>query len=115
VNQGALALQARAGSTLAGELRALADPRAEAELAAERGFLEGVGGDCFVPIAALGECDGEGGLRLRGLVAAPDGSRVARGELGGAAREAAALGAALAERVLAAGGAAILAGLRGAA
>jgi hydroxymethylbilane synthase len=115
VNQGALALQARAGSSLAGELRALADPRAEAELAAERAFLERVGGDCFVPIAALAECGAAGGLRLRALVARPDGARIARGEQRGSTRDAAALGAAVAERVLAAGGAAILAALREAA
>jgi len=52
-----------------------------------------------------------GTVRLTGLVAAPDGARVVRDMLEGPAAQAAALGAALAERLLAAGGAPILRGL----
>jgi hydroxymethylbilane synthase len=51
-------------------------------------------------------------LRLRGLVAAVDGSRIVRGELEVAAADAASGGNQLAERILASGGEAILAEIR---
>ncbi len=112
VGQGALALQTRAGDPLAGWLGALEDPRAAAELAAERAFLVRLEGDCNVPLAALAEPAGDGRLRLRGLVAASDGGRIARGEGEALLAEAARAGSLAAERVLAAGGAEILARLR---
>jgi hydroxymethylbilane synthase len=112
VGQGALALQTRAGDPLAGRLVALDDPRASAELSAERAFLVRLEGDCNVPLAALAEPTGGGRLRLRGLVAASDGGRIARAEAEAPLAEAARAGALAAERVLAAGGAEILARLR---
>ena len=47
-------------------------------------------------------------MRLTGLVAAPDGARVVRDTIEGPAAQAAALGATLAGRLLAQGGAPIL-------
>jgi hydroxymethylbilane synthase len=112
VGQGALALQTRAGDPLAAELAVLADPGATAAFAAERAFLVRLEGDCNVPLAALAEASGAGRLRLRGLVAAPDGSRIARGEGEAPLAEASRAGALAAERVLDAGGAGILERLR---
>jgi hydroxymethylbilane synthase len=51
-------------------------------------------------------------LRLDGLVAEPDGSRLLRDTVSGASDDPAALGALLAERILAAGARALLERLR---
>ena len=67
-------------------------------------------GSCNVPLAGFAELSGTQ-LRLRGLVGAPDGSRVVRGETAGAAADAEALGIALAEDLKRQGAADILAAL----
>jgi hydroxymethylbilane synthase len=111
VGQGVLALEARAGSALADELAArLSHPATARALAAERAFLLRLAGDCNVPLAALAEPGAGGALRLRGLVASPDGSRVLRAE--GEGREPEALGREVAEKLLAQGAAALLEALR---
>ena len=115
VGQGTLALEVRANDPLAAELRALDDPSTRACLLAERGFQAGLEGDCAVPIAAYAELDHAGRLRLRGLVARPDGSRIVRGEIEANAAEAARAGAELALELRARGGEEILAALRGSA
>jgi hydroxymethylbilane synthase len=74
---------------------------------AERGFLARLEGGCQVPIACFGELDG-GGLRVRGLVGSLDGKTLIRGERTGSADEAAALGVALADDLLARGAREIL-------
>jgi hydroxymethylbilane synthase len=81
-------------------------------VAAERAFSRALSGSCNVPLGAYAELEGER-IRLRGLVGAPDGSRVVNGEEMGAAASAEALGAALAERLKAQGAAEILARLQG--
>jgi hydroxymethylbilane synthase len=78
--------------------------------AAERAFLTRLAGDCNVPLAALAEPVGEGRLRLRGLVASPDGLRVVRAEGEGGLPEP--LGLEVAEKLLAQGAAVILDELR---
>lgn len=73
--QGALALQTR--EELAGDerLRALADPRAEAELAAEREVVRLLGASCNTPIGVRATCEPVGGeVELRAWVGLPDGS-----------------------------------------
>lgn len=109
VAQGALALEARCDDALAAELAALDDAEAAVCIAAERGFLLGVGGDCTTPLAALAEPLGAGRLRLRALVASRDGSRVVTGEELVDASQPADGGSRLAGRLLAAGGTEILA------
>jgi hydroxymethylbilane synthase len=109
VGQGVLAVETRADDPLAEDLTALSDAATGRAIAAERAFLARLEGDCNVPLAALAEPDG-GRLRLRGLVASPDGARVVRGEAEGGDPEA--LGAEVAEAVLARGGEAVLAPLR---
>lgn len=70
-------LQARADvMALAGALR---DPVAEACVRAEREVNRALGGSCTIPLGAYAEA-GAGRLRLRALVASPDGRRVARAE-----------------------------------
>jgi len=95
--------------------RRLADPRAEAMLAAihhtptgqqlvaERGFLARLDGSCETPIAGLAVLEGST-LWLRGEILRPDGTRVIAGELRGPVADAAAIGAALADQVLAKAG-----------
>ncbi len=95
--------------------RRLADPRAEAmlaaihhtptgqQLAAERGFLARLDGSCETPIAGLAVLEGST-LWLRGEILRPDGTRVLAGELRGPVADAAAIGAALADQLLAKAG-----------
>lgn len=110
--QGALAVQCRADDRLARDLLApIHDPAAWAATAAERAFLSALGGGCCAPVAAYGECDPDGvTLRLRGLIASPDGVQVVRVAGQGSALAPEALGAQLAETALAQGGAALIAG-----
>jgi hydroxymethylbilane synthase len=112
VAQGALALEARSGEALCDDLAALNDAQTARSVTAERGFLARLEADCTIPVACLAEDAADGMLRLRGLVASVDGSRIVRGELEVAASEAAAGGSQLAERILASGGEAILAEIR---
>ena len=95
--------------------RRLADPRAQAmlaaihhtptgqQLAAERGFLARLDGSCETPIAGLAVLEGST-LWLRGEILRPDGTRVIAGESRGPAADAAAIGAALADQLLAKAG-----------
>jgi hydroxymethylbilane synthase len=77
---------------------------------AERAFLAALEGGCQVPIGAW--CSGADEITLHGLIAAVDGQRLVRGALSGPASRADALGRALAQDLLARGGADILAELR---
>jgi hydroxymethylbilane synthase len=115
VGQGTLALEVRADDALAAELRALDHGPTRACLLAERAFQAGLEGDCAVPIAAFAELDTAGRLRLRGLVARPDGTRIVRGEIEADARDAERAGAEVARELRARGGEEILAALRGSA
>jgi hydroxymethylbilane synthase len=114
VGQGALALEVREDDPLGAELAAVDHAPTRTALAAERAFLRGLEGDCTVPLAALAEPAGPGRLRLRGLLASPDGRRVARTELEAADAQAERAGEEAAARVRADGGEAILAALAGA-
>jgi hydroxymethylbilane synthase len=80
VGQGALAIEQRADDDA---LRELLAPLQHAEtavaVAAERGVMAAVEGDCKTPVAAFGQRAGED-LWLRALLAAPDGSRLRRAE-----------------------------------
>ncbi len=79
---------------------------------AERAFLRRLGGGCQVPIAALARIEGDN-IRVSGLVATVDGRTVIRGESHARCDSAEAIGAALADDLLARGGAAILARIAG--
>jgi len=66
-----------------------------------------LGGNCAVPLGAFAERSGTG-LRLRALVASPDGRRIARADELGTAADPEALGARVAELLRARGAAEIL-------
>jgi len=112
VAQGALAIEARRGEALCDDLAVINDARTARDVSAERGFLARLDADCTVPVACLAEGRADGMLRLRGLVAATDGSRIVRGELEVAGDDAVSGGVRLAERILESGGEDILAEIR---
>ena len=109
--QGALAIECRAGRTdLAALLAPLDDSATAACVRAERAVSRALGGSCQVPLGAYGEM-ADGVLRLRGVVASPDGARVVRGEVRGDARTPERAGEALAAELRRRGAAEILAAL----
>jgi hydroxymethylbilane synthase len=112
VCQGTLALEAREGESLAADLAALDDPSTATSVSAERAFQAELEGDCGVPLAAYCELVAGGRIRLRGLVASPDGTRVVRAESKSAAEHAAQMGRVLGGELLAAGAEEILASLK---
>jgi hydroxymethylbilane synthase len=79
IGQGALGIEIRAGDGAARDIVSrLHDNDTGACVAAERGVLVALGGDCKTPIAAFAERS-EGKMRLRAFVANPDGSRLRKG------------------------------------
>ncbi len=93
VGQGIIAVEARGDDarTLA-LLQAVDHADTATALAAERAFLAVLDGSCRTPIAGHATLAG-GRLRLRGLIAKPDGSAVLEAERNGAAGDAVRLGA----------------------
>jgi hydroxymethylbilane synthase len=111
--QGALALECRAErSDLAAWLAPLHHSPTAACVSAERAFSRSLAGNCNVPLGAYAELAGTR-LRLRGVVAQPDGARIVRGEAEGLFDAPEALGYSLAATLKAQGAAAILAALEG--
>ncbi len=77
--QGAIGLQIRADDARMQALVARVDDAPSAiAIAAERGFLEGIGGSCKTPLAAHARFT-DGGFRIMAALFAPDGSHVVRG------------------------------------
>jgi hydroxymethylbilane synthase len=112
VTQGVIGIECRQiDSRTVDFLRPLEDPATRKVMDAERAFAARLGGSCQSPIAAYAELDADR-ITLRGLVAEPDGSRLLHDSLSGSAENPAALGRQLAERILAAGGGALLERLR---
>ena len=111
VGQGALAIEYRADRADLGVwLAPLGHADTDACVRAERATSRALSGSCQVPLAAFCERDGDQ-LRLRGLVASPDGAEVARAELRGPIEHPEVLGERLAAMLLASGAGAILAAL----
>jgi len=74
VGQGAIGLECRARDAALRDLLAGVDHAASSGCVhAERAMLDALGGSCHTPIAGLATL-ADGGLRLRGLIARPDGS-----------------------------------------
>ena len=90
--QGAMAIEIRAGRSDLVELLAPLNHR-DTELAvrAERQLSRSFGGSCQVPLAAHATVSGNA-LTLEAMVATPDGTRIARAEVSGAADAPEALG-----------------------
>jgi hydroxymethylbilane synthase len=107
VAQGALCLEARASDPVLEMISFLHDVGTAAEVTAERAFLRRLEGGCHLPVGARAYSSGVG-LRLLGVVAAADGSRLIRGEASGPAQEGETLGVHLAEDLLRQGGSEIL-------
>lgn len=109
VGQAALAVQVRAQDMETRELVAVVDDEAtHVAVAAERSFLDFLGGGCAVPIAAYGEVQGDH-LALRGMVASSDGTRLLRGTVRGSKSAPEDVGRALARELLSQGAGDILA------
>lgn len=103
--QGALAIECREEDGATRErVSVLNDPTTAAACVAERGFLRRLEASCVVPVAALG-VPAEGGIRLDGLVANLDGSRILRAQRVGAPED---VGSSLADDLLARGAREIL-------
>lgn len=79
------------------------DAAAGAALAAERSFVEALGGGCQTPVGALATPAGGDMLELVAIVVALDGSKAVRERAVGARSDAVALGAAVGARLLANG------------
>jgi hydroxymethylbilane synthase len=98
--QGALALEARAGELGAGVLGALRDEATGRAVGAERDLVARLEASCNTPVGAHARAAGDGGMELAAWIGLPDGSAWIADRLRGPAPE---VGAAVAERLLAAG------------
>jgi len=102
--QGSAVIQVRTGEKdLIKMVKHCNDSEARAEFEAERAFLKALGADSRAPVGALAQGDGAS-LRLEGVIAERDGSRLYRDfEIGGTG-SAAAMGERLAKKLIAEGG-----------
>jgi hydroxymethylbilane synthase len=108
VGQGALAIEIRRDdAALERAVTPLGDPATHLAVRAERAMLWRLGGGCQVPIAAHASFE-DAQLRLRGVVASLDGSRLIRATAAGSEKDPESLGAAVAEDLLERGASAIL-------
>ena len=107
--QGCLALEGRRGDERAAELAAsVTDPEALVCLTAERAAVERIEATCNTPVGAYAELS-EDGLLLAAFAGLSDGSSWIRDAVLGEPGEPALVGAALGERLIAAGAAQLLA------
>src|SRR5215470_17511811 len=104
VGQGAIGIEIRAGDARLKALLTPLDHRATTLcVTAERACLAELDGSCHTPIAAHAELSGDGrNLRLRALIALPDGTAVHRDERHGPVADPVALGHAAGQRLKAA-------------
>lgn len=74
-SQGAIGIEVLAGNAAIAALVGAVDHRATSDcVQAERAVLEGLGGSCHSPIAALGTVEQGGHIRLRAEILSPDGT-----------------------------------------
>jgi len=112
VGQGAIAVEIRENDEEMLELmKHLDDPATRAAVTAERALMRELEGGCQIPIGSLGTVE-NGVLRLDGMVASLDGTRLIRDEVLGNPQEAEALGITLADKLKAQGADEILAEVR---
>jgi hydroxymethylbilane synthase len=110
--QGALALESRRSDRdVAGLLAPLHHGPTAAAVLAERAFLREIGGGCNSPVAVHAAADGDY-IKIDGLVAAPDGSRVIRDSISHLPQHAEDAAGVLAQRLRERGGKAILESVR---
>ncbi|HEY4367983.1 MAG TPA: hydroxymethylbilane synthase [Steroidobacteraceae bacterium] len=109
VGQGIVGVECRADDQQSIALvQVLDDPTSRYCCEAERSFALRLQGSCQSPIAGYAELEG-GKLTLRGVVGAEDGTTIYRGTTQGAAADARQIGVELADRLLVAGAAELLA------
>ena len=109
VGQGAVGIECRLDDDFTRQLLAPLNHRVtELRVCAERAMNMRLEGGCQVPIGSYAELEGNT-LWLRGLVGAPDGSEIIRGERRGPAENAEQMGIELADELLSRGARAILA------
>jgi len=98
--QGALAVEIRVEDlAIANRIETLKDSATETQVAAERGFLEGINGSCHIPIGAYCQLEEEK-IILRGLYGNEEGTVLIKKTMEGTVKEPRALGLALANAVL---------------
>jgi hydroxymethylbilane synthase len=103
IGQGAIGIECREDDARINDLIAvLDDPDTHTCVAAERALNQRLEGGCQVPIAGFAVLDGKQ-LHLSGLVGRTDGSEILRSAIFGPPHEAAEMGKALAEELLARG------------
>jgi len=106
--QGCLALESRAGdAAAAGAAGRISDRGALIELTAERAAVSALGASCNTPVGICATA-GIDELAVTGFAGLPDGGEWVRDQVSGDPEQPAALGEALAERMLAAGAREIL-------
>lgn len=104
VGQGALVVECRANDQAAIDLlRRLDHAETRAAVEAERAFLRAFGAGCSLPIGAYATLSGDT-LRVEGLIANAEGTRIIRDHASGPLRDAETLGRVLGEKVLQHGG-----------
>jgi hydroxymethylbilane synthase len=102
--QGIIAIEIRQDDRgMRAVVSSITDPAAAAALSAERALVEALGGGCQTPIGALATPIANDELDLVATVVAVDGSRAVRGSGRGPWRDAAGLGARVAEQLIAGG------------
>ena len=112
IGQGAIGIESRVDDEQLNQwLQHINHPETAIRVAAERGLNKGLNGGCQVPIGGFSELAGDHQIRLRGLVAQPDGSEIIRAENSGDANQASKIGADLAKQLLSMGADRILAEL----
>ncbi len=106
--QGAVGIECRSNDTEIKQLlAALEDAPTRARVLAERAMNRGLEGGCQVPIGSYAEIEGDT-ISLRGLVGSLDGKTIIRDSIEGPVSNAEALGAELANKLLAQGADVIL-------
>ncbi len=110
--QGIVAVEIRSADARARQaLAASSDPATAVCLTAERTVVTALGGGCQLPLGAIA-LHGSGELRMHGLVASLDGTRVIRREVAGSDTDPAAVGLRLADALSEGGAMEILGALR---
>ena len=98
--QGALAIEIRENNKEVEEIiKALKDLETEIQVAAERGFLDGINGSCHIPIGAYCDINGEN-ISLMGLYGDKHGNNLTIKTISGKASEAREIGLELAKLIL---------------
>lgn len=109
--QGAIAVESTKHSAALPILKLIDHSKTHVAVEAEKAFLECFGGGCRVPLGGYATIYGST-LRLIGMIASEDGTRVVRSELQGKTTDAKRIAAALAEKLISMGADKIIAGVK---